>query len=231
MKIFFTLLLCCFVYRANAQLRYNNRILDTLEHLSLTHTPSAYFARLYYGAIEKTNEYAKDQPENVRQFIFGFEAYFCQRFIQAHDHHVHDQPQDFSWQFYYSDSNFNELQYDFIGMNAHINGDMWQALKDKYCYDSLKKYKRPLIKFQKALNVYFDSMYVTSKKYKRIRHLHHLSLGIDKLIGRHMILQWRKRQVNMAMLFYTDPEACKRKWAQLQKKMLRWNNRSIRWIR
>ncbi|MEP6676103.1 MAG: DUF5995 family protein [Ferruginibacter sp.] len=230
MKLFFAIIFYSAFAVTQAQLRYNNEILDTLEQIAATKTVSVNFARLYHNAIEKTNLYAKDQPENIRQFIFGFETAFSQRFIKAHQHFMQHQSQDFSWQYYYSDTSLNELQYQFIGMNAHINGDMWQALKDKYSYDTLRKYKRPLIKFQQALNIFFDSVYTTTGKYKKIKHLHEFTLGLDKAMGRRMVLQWRKRQVKMAMLFYRKPKKCARKWNHLQKQMLRWDERAVNWI-
>ena len=230
MKYFFLIIFYLFVSIANAQLRYNNEILDTLEQIAATNTNSSHFAKLYHNAIEKTNDYARNEPENVKQFIFGFERSFSQRFIKASKNYIQHQAQEFSWQFYYADTTLNELQYQFIGMNAHINGDMWQALKDKYCYDTLKKYKNPLLKFQSALDKVFDSMYSTAGAYKKIKRLHFYSMGLDKPVGRFMVLNWRKRQVKMAMLFYTDPKKCKRKWNHLQKHMLRWDKRAVKWM-
>lgn len=230
-KLVFTVVFALFFFHSKAQPRYNDGILDTLEKIAASNNQSAHFARLYHNAIEKTNEYARDQSGNVQQFIFGFETAFSQRFIKANGHFVNHEPQDFSWQYYYSDTAMSELQYQFIGMNAHINGDMWQALKEKYGYDTLKKYRKPLIRFQRALNVFFDSIYSTTATYKKIGRLHQYTLGLDKVVGRKMVLNWRKRQVKLAMLFYSKPRKCARKWRQLQKNMLRWDRRSTHWMK
>jgi hypothetical protein len=205
--------------------------LDTLQEIIESNTPSKYFARLYYKAIENTNRYAVTKPDSVKQFIFGFESLFAPAFFRSYRNYLTQQPQEFSWQHYYADTGLNELQYQFMGMNAHINGDMWLALKDKYGYDTLKKYKQSLLQFQKALNTFFDSMYVASGKYSKVKRLHFFTLGADKIMGRQMILNWRKRQVQLALLFYSNPVKCKRKLRRVKKRMQHYDNFAIDWIK
>lgn len=214
-----------------AQQKYNAALLDTLQQIAGTSTPSKHFAGLYYRAVETTNKYAAKQPENIRKFIFGFESSFAPAFFRSYQDFITGKPQIFNWQPYYADTALNTLQYEFIGMNAHINGDMWLALKERYGFDTLKKYRKPLIKFQKALNTFFDSIYVTTGQYKKLKRLHLLTLGLDKVIGRKMLLHWRKRQVQLALLFYTDPKKCDRKWKRTQHKMQRWNRFAVNWIK
>jgi len=220
-------LLCC---KATAQPKYNANLLDTLQHIAATSTPAKYFAQLYYNAIEITNTYAAQQPDSVREFIFGFESLFAPTFFMSYQNFVQHRPQVFSWQRYYDDTSLNELQYQFMGMNAHINGDMWLALKDKYCYDTLSKYKVALLKFQKTLNTFFDSIYTSSVRYKKIKRLHQLTLGTDKMIGRQMILHWRKRQAQMALLFYGNPKKCGRKLRHIKKRMEHYDRFALQWI-
>ena len=146
---------------------------------------------------------------------------FVPFFYKAHKNFVSKKPQKTPWQQYYTDTALNEMQYAFMGMNAHINGDMWEALKDKYSYDTLRKYKSSLIKFQKALNGIFDSAYVQSSKYKKLRRLHIYTFGLDKPLGKRMVLNWRKRQIKTAMLWYSNPAKCKRKLVRIQKRMIK----------
>jgi len=221
-----TFLYCTLV----AQPKYNANLLDTLQQISQSNTPAKYFAQLYYKAIEKTNDYADTKPDSVKAFIFGFESLFAPLFFQSYQNSIAGKPQIFSWQRYYADTGLNELQYHFMGMNAHINGDMWLALKDKYCFDTLKKYQHFLLQFQKTMNSFFDSIYVSTGNYKKMRQLHIFTLGFDQFIGRRMILHWRKRQELMAILFYSHPQKCNRKWKQLQKKMIRYDHFALRWL-
>ncbi len=230
MKLLFTICSTFLYCTVVAQPKYNAPLLDTLQQIAQTNTPAKHFAALYYRAIEKTNKYAGTKPDNVKEFIFGFESRFAPVFFRSYHDFVNHQPLPFSWQRYYADTGLNELQYQFMGMNAHINGDMWVALKEKYCYDTLKKYRQPLLKFQKALNSFFDSIYIATGKYKKIRRLHYLTLGFDKFIGRQMILHWRKRQQQMALLFYSDPKKAGRKLKHINSSMARYDKFALHWI-
>jgi hypothetical protein len=230
MKTLFTFLFIFFSLSISAQPKYNVNLMDTLDQISRTRTPAKYFAKLYYRAIEITNAFADTIPDHAKQFVFGFESYFAPAFFRSYKNYIAQQPQEFSWQHYYADTALNELQYQFMGMNAHINGDMWAALKDKYPYDSLVKYQATLIRFQKVLNIYFDSIYAKSGKYKKIRRLHLYTLGMDKYIGRHLILHWRKRQDRLSILFYSNPIRCERRVKYIQNRMLHYNRFAKKWI-
>lgn len=231
MKFLVVLTITILSVTAFAQPKYNACLLDTLQQIAATNTPAKYFAKLYYNAIEITNHYAATQPDSVRKFIFGFESLFAPAFFTSYRNFIAHQPQVFGWQRYYADTTLNELQYQFMGMNAHINGDMWLALKDKYSYDTLNKYRQPLLRFQKTLNTFFDSIYATSGRYKKIQRLHFLTLGTDKITGRRMIFRWRKRQVQTALLFYNNPKKCERKLRHIKKRMLHYDSFALHWIK
>ena len=231
MKFFAALIITAFSFKAVAQSKYNARLLDTLQQIAATNTPAKYFAKLYYNAIEITNHYAATQPDSVKQFIFGFESLFAPTFFTSYKNFSAKQPQVPAWQRYYAYTGLNELQYQFMGMNAHINGDMWLALKDKYGYDTLQKYRLALLQFQKILNTFFDSIYAVSGRYKKIKRLHFFTMGADKITGRQMIFHWRKRQVQMALLFYSNPKKCKRKLHHINRRMLQYDKFALHWIK
>jgi len=231
MKFLLVLVISSISFKSFAQQRYNAALLDTLEQIAATSTPGRHFAKLYLNAIESTNKFAGKQPENVRRFVFGFESYFAPEFFSSNKKFISQLPLEICWQRYYTDTGLNELQYQFMGMNAHINGDMWRALKDKYSYDSIKKYKQPLLEFQQSLDVFFDSLYLTTNQYKNIRRLHFLTLGLDKLLIKKMILHWRIRQVRLALLWFTNPEKCARKERRLKNKMQQYDQLALRWVK
>lgn len=210
-----------------AQPVYNKPLLDSLQLLRQGNSPARHFAALYYQAVEITNKRLALQPDSVKNFVCGFEAAFGPIFLHARQDNTGDTN---AWKYYYADTAYNLLQYQFIGMNVHINGDMWLALKGRYNYDTLKKYKRPLLKFQRALNTFFDSMYVTTRKFRKLQSLHYLTLGLDKPLGRLIIYHWRKKQVQLAMLYYRNPCKWRRKLTQSQRRIRRWNRFVAKWI-
>jgi hypothetical protein len=230
-KYFFVFVVLC-SQKVVAQIpRYNAALLDTLAAISNDTTPSKHFAQLYYKAIQITNSYAHTQPQHVKQFIFGFEEKFGPLFFKAHHNFIANKSIPQTWQVYYSSNNYTPLQYQFLGMNAHVNGDMWKALVNAYTADTLQYYKKDLLRFQKAFNTFFDSIYSTTKQYKKVRTIHVLTLGLDKPLGRKMVYKWRKLQVNLAIWYTTKPNKFKRKLKRLQSKIKRWNKFAIRWLK
>lgn len=199
----------------------NANLLDTLQQIANTNTPSVPFAKLYMQSIKFTNEYAYMLPDSVKHFIVGFEQAFVPFFFLAHNNYLANKAQAESWKTYYANTTLTEMQYLCLGMNAQINGYSWQAYKNTYCYDTIYKYKTQILKFQKPLNSLFDSMYKTTYQYKKLRHIHHLTFGLDKVIGKHIILKWRKQQLQLALLWYSNNAKCLRKVEKLNKKMKR----------
>lgn len=208
--------------------RYNAALLDTLQHLHLQGGRSAAFAHLYYKAIEITNHHAHGKPADVQQFIFRFEDAFGPLFFAACR-----QPQASTpwWQAYFDTTRpYTLLQQQAIGMNAHINGDMWLALVQAHPYDSLRRHHRELMGFQKAFNVFFDSMHQQLLYLPRVRTLHTLTLGLDKPYGRALIRRWRHRQVRLALLHYSHPRRHARKLERVHTRLYRFNRQVEKWL-
>ncbi len=231
MKCILILLFFLTFSNIKAQQPYNSKLLDTLQNISNTPSISKHFAKLYFKAIEITNTYATTQPEYIKQFIFGFEDQFGPLFFKAHYNNDSSFSIPKNWEAYYKNTTLNELQYQFIGMNAHINGDMWKALVSKYSYDTLSKYKKPLLDFQGTFNNFFDSIYSITKKYKKVRTLHFATFGLDKVIGRRMVYRWRKNQVTLALLSFKQPKKFKRKLNRLEKKINRINKYALKYLK
>jgi hypothetical protein len=211
--------------------RYNGALLDTLEQIMATRSPSGYFARMYHGAIEATNKHAFAQPDSVRQITFLFEKTFAPLFFRAHRNFEHRETVPQEWRAYYSSAGLTELQYQFLGMNAHINGDMWVALISNFGYDTLKKYRRAILKYQDVLNPFYDSLYDRTRIYKKIKKLHIITLGFDRAYGKKTVFRWRKRQLKLAMLWYQDPRKFTRLLHKVKLKMKRLDRFAFKWMR
>jgi hypothetical protein len=217
--------------KLQAQPIYNKTLLDTLTQIKQGNTIATPFATLYYAAIEITNTLMQTKTASQIAFIEKFEAKFGPFFFQSYKMLQNQLPQSSVWEFYYNHPNLNELQYKFIGMNSHINGDMWLALVNAHSYDSIIKHKSNLLQYQKAFNVFFDSILKTTLQYKKVKRLHALSLGLDKYIGRRVVYKWRKQAVNMALLWYNNMTKFKRQRNRLDKKMLRFNKHAIKYFK
>ena len=80
MRFFVIILIVGFSIKGYAQPNYNTDLLDTLGQIANSNTPAKYFAKLYYQTIVITNNHISQQPENIRKFVFGFEARFASYF-------------------------------------------------------------------------------------------------------------------------------------------------------
>lgn len=206
--------------------------LDSLHALTTSHTASEHFAKLYYA--KTMSSYLEDsQPDSTLQFIHTIQASFFSSFLKAHNCYITNQynniPQH--WKAYYSDTSLNELQAYFIGANAHINGDLRAAITENFGYDSIKKYAHVLLELQPEYNHFFDSLYNIGYNYKKVKWIHRLSLGLDRYAAHYTIASWRKKQLQLALLWYSDPEKYTTKWKRLQVKMKRWDKFAVNWLK
>ncbi len=230
MKTIYISCLFLFLFASAKSQSYNTGILDSLQNIIKENDQSKYFASVYCNAVRKTNEQAYTKKEAVRKFVFDFEASFSHFFLEAHRLHKTGGPMLDNWKPYYAADSLNELQYMIIGINAHINGDFWKALVQTHSYDSIRKYKRELIRFQSSLNFIIDSLYKEKKQYKKVRTIHTVTLGLDKLLAHQMILQWRKKQIRLSLLYYRNHHRLDKKLKRLHKQSSRFDRFAVRWL-
>lgn len=169
MRLLFTFILLIVTLVSYPQELFNKPLIDSLSKIGNSNTTSCHFAKLYLETILITNKYLETQSDSIKQFVFGFESQFANYFFQAHQNYILNQPQNKIWHQYYSDTSLNKLQYLFLGMNAHINGDMGNALKDVYDLSTLKKYTPYLLRFQRSIENLYDSVYTTGKSFKKVK--------------------------------------------------------------
>lgn len=231
MKAIYFFFFCLLLPFTGISQPYNTGILDSLEKIIKENDQSKYFAGIYCNAVRKTNEQAYTKNEELKKFVFDFETSFSHFFLEAHRLHKSGETMPDNWKPYYAKDSLNELQYMIIGINAHINGDFWRALVQTHSYDSIRKYKKGLIRFQSSLNFIIDSLYKEKKQYRRVRAIHTVTLGLDKLLAHQMILNWRKKQVRLSLLYYRNHDRLDKKLKRLNKRTNRFNRFTVRWLR
>jgi Family of unknown function (DUF5995) len=227
------LLLFLLLYEAGAAQMpvYNKAALDTLYGIIDKKTIAKPFAEMYIQSIAISNIYLHTLTAPQKEFITKFSSSFSNLFFEADRNFVSQKTIPKSWQFYYGNHNLNDLQYKFAGLNAHVNGDIWQALVTAHCYDSILRYRKTVINFQRSFDVFFDSIYKTTFAYKKLQLLHRLTLGLDKHIGKKMVYRWRKRQVALALLWYSNNKKFFRVRKRIDNKMRRLNRFALKWIK
>lgn len=194
---------------------------DSLLAISKQQDISRYFGELYFKTTLAAEEYENHQLNPAASFLGCFRDSFMVYFLSAAAKFKQYQPTGFSWQRYYEHTNCNSFQYYFMGMNAHINGDMWKALVQSSSCDSILKYRKALMQFQKPLNKVFDVFYNSCRTNKKLQRFHLLTLGLDRWLGKQMILKWRKKQVLLALLYYRKPIKFEKLLQKRKRSMLR----------
>ena len=199
---------------------YGSSLLVKLDSISQGQSISKYFARLYYTTTVIADDFFASSDEPVRSFMKRLEERFGEYFFQAARSYKAGTKIPENWSTYFSDTSFSEAQYFLLGANAHINGDIWQALTTEFSLEEIQENKESYFGFYKGLKkVYTDVYYSTLMSAKKAELLHHISLGFDKVYGKMMLRRWRKRQMQLAILYFTDKNRFVKKLNKLKRKM------------
>lgn len=205
------------------QNQFNQSYLDSLLSIEKANTISKHFAGLYRQTVLITNEYAKTKDQFANNFILKLDDAFIPIFFQAHEAFKNGKEIPANWKTYYQSNSLNSLQYQFLGMNAHINGDLHLALIQQFGYDSIKAHKKDLMSFQTVLNQIVDSVYEQTKAYPELKIFHDLTLGTNRIMAREMVRHWRRRQINLALLYYHKPKKYQRRLQHVQSLKTKWD--------
>ena len=158
-------------------------------------------------------------PE-IRQFITKFDENFSRYFLEAvAADKMHSLSQASPWYFYFSHPELKSWQLKLIGINTHINGDMWQAFVNNFSKAEIEKNKKQFLKVQnsimRAYNPLFEEM-IRDNGY--LRFMNSFTKGFVKFSSEKWVYKWRKRSIKLAILYYDDPEKFKRKLIRVKKK-------------
>ncbi|HQR92286.1 MAG: hypothetical protein B7Y15_06975 [Bacteroidetes bacterium 24-39-8] len=205
------------------QRKFNQSYLDSLWSIEKGNRVSKHFAGLYRQTVLITNAFASAQNPAAQDFTIRLDDAFIPIFFQAHDAYLKGKEIPANWKAYYQSDSLNSLQYQFLGMNAHINGDLHLALIQQFGYDTIKAHKKALMSFQKVLNTIVDSVYEQTKAYPELKIFHDLTLGTNRIMAREMVRHWRRRQINLALLYYHKPKKYKRRYKHVQSLKAKWD--------
>jgi hypothetical protein len=124
-----------------------------------------------------------------------------------------------TWNRYFNTPKVSLLQLKLLGINAHINGDLWKALRDSYSANEIKDISKTVFLFHQSLLIIYKRVYEDARKENRkLRILHAISFGLSKKYGEHLLTKWRKRQIKLAILYYFDKEKFERQLCRVKNK-------------
>ena len=109
-----------------------------------------------------------------------------------------------------------------MGANAHINGDIWQALTNSFSRDELVTLKPFYKDYNKKLYQIFDELFDAGLACdRRLRNLHAITFGFDKVYGKILLHKWRNRQLKLAIYSFNNTRKFKKMKKRVEHKMQR----------
>ncbi len=197
-------------------------LLTRLDSVRQSNSISKHFAAIYFETTIGAVNYFSTADERVQQLMERLELQFASYFLRAAEAHTQKETIDRPWQAYYLDSSAPSLRYILYGINAHINGDIWQALTTAFTAAEIEELKPWYFAYYNELRKEYEAVYRTGlAQNKRLRLLHALTMGLDKAYGKIMLKRWRNRQVKLAVLYFHDQALFEKKLKKLQRKTRR----------
>ena len=182
------------------------RLAMQLDSMAATADLHRHFAKIYTTTVLQSMQHYQRATENELYFIRRFEHLFAGYFIRAAASRGQE-PGTEAWQAYFHDSTLSPLQYQLLGINAHINADLSATLATVFTVEELQTHKKTFIRFQKGLKTQFKQFYRKNIQATRLtRTLDKLTLGLARTYGSVMMASWRKRQFRLAIWKSTHPE-------------------------
>lgn len=199
-------------------------LLKKLDSITNSNSIASHFAKLYVESTEEAVRYFQKENQEKRSFIVRFEKSFAGYFFAAAEAYKNGNSISVVWKDYFAESSLNPLQYELLGINAHINGDIWQALVTEFSWNELKQNRKIFLEFQKVLkNIYSNFHRRALKENEKMKYLHVISFGIERIYGKLMLKRWRKRQYNLVDWYYNKREKFHTELQILHGKMRRIN--------
>src|SRR4026207_81386 len=152
-----------------------------LDSVTMGSGKERHFGELYLQTTRLVDVYIETLPERGRLLMRRLEESFVAYFLRATNANNSGSEIPDEWKTYFT-GNHSPLQLKLMGANAHINGDLCPALTDNFSVEEIRQIKPYYKKYNKYICKVFDELFQSGTgSDKRLRHLHLITLGFDKL--------------------------------------------------
>mgnify|MGYP001195670462 CR=1 FL=1 len=163
-----------------------------------------HFAAVYVWATKAADDYIATLPDTPKILMTKLQLNFAELFKKGISDAKVGENNDI-WSVYFKEKNLTPVQYKLLGTNDHINGDSWKVLTSSFTRDELDIVAPYYHHCTLELFSVIDSLHFhVIKNSKRMKTLHFISLGTDKLIARRMLTKWRAKQFNLALNYFDN---------------------------
>jgi|GEM_PF-3043100 len=177
-----------------------------LDSLSYSPNISRHFGYLYFEFLKLVEAKLEKADTSTRRYIRHFEQVFAQFYIDAC--HAFVEGKDIkipAWRAYFEDTTLSRGQYYLLGANAHLNGQLAEAIAGSYTAEEWPVIKKQYHLFNSCLNETYKLVYQEAMDgSRRVKLLHYLTLGLAKPVGNFYLYKWRKRQMRLTEYYYLD---------------------------
>jgi len=191
------------------------QVINRIDSIANTAGIASHFCKTYSRSMQNIRGQMKGMDSGAQIFIKRFEIRFAAYFLQPWNEYLRGTLSDTSvWNSYYSGKAVYAWQYVLLGVNAHVKGDMWKALVNEFSEKEMGQNKKLFISFQTSISknydVFFDEL-MAQNGY--VRFINAFTKGLAKFTGEKVIAKWRRRQVKLAILFYSNAKKFRKKLA------------------
>jgi hypothetical protein len=219
------ILLLLFAVKAYSQPVDSFKEIKAVDSIAQTKSTASIFAALYIKTMLEIEEQLKQMDTVTIRQIRKLEINFAEYFLKACREFYNSNTTGETWNAYFTITNLSTVQLKLLGINAHINGDLWQALKDSFSETEIKGISKTVFLFHQSLLYIYKEVYREAvAENRKIKTLHILSLGLSQKYGKHLLSKWRKRQLKLASLYYFNQERFDTKKSRTEKKKIRIDN-------
>ena len=205
--LFLTLILLTIIINGKSQpSHYSFYQLYQLDSIGRTESITRHFGKLYFDFLQLVEKQLKNADTATQRMVRNFEKVFAQFYIDACvAYKNHEQISLPAWRAYFADSTLESSQYKLLGVNAHLNGGLSEAIAGSYTPDEWSQVKQKYYLFNSCLDQTYQLLYKeTVTTNKRAKILDILTLGLDKPMGKYYLYKWRKRQMRLTTHFFYD---------------------------
>ena len=203
--------------------------IQEVDSIALTKSTTSYFAKLYSKTMLQIEKQLTGMDTATISQIRELEINFSNYFLKACNKYKDSGHTDSTWKIYFETSGLSPLQLKLLGINAHINGDLWQALRDSYTVHEIQSISKTVFLFhQSLLKIYNDVYHEAKAESRKVKTMDLLSLGFSEKYGKHLLSKWRKRQIKLATLYYFKQNRFEQKRKRTDRKKTRIDKLIIR---
>src|SRR4026209_2834572 len=142
----------------------SSALIARLDSITMSGSKASHFAELYLQTTITADEYIRTLSPEAGQMMKKLEQVFAEFFFHAINASNTGNKMPGEWENYFSGNKLSLLQLKLMGANAHINGDIWQALTSSFSFEEIKKLEPVYKKYSNTINKVFTGLFESAIK-------------------------------------------------------------------